>query len=220
MVSRDVLEDTAIVVGELATKKRSVGSNKSTQRTTHQKTDPRRDIREWTSPVEKRQGHNQPKGKGKGKGAGKGNQNQDQAGHPDEGGRQRRLNEFGMNRQRVEFVGDVQEHDDGFETPRADRAADVFWCSQLQKRHVWKCQVRQRKFFCRRAGALGASGHSRIEALQAQRRDASCGCMSRRSSNGLTLEVLCPRAQATLVPTEKVNYSMNLESVLRESLQH
>ena len=57
------------------------------------------------------------------------------------------MNEFGINRRRVEFVGDVQEHDDGFETPRADRAADVFWCSQLQKRHVWKCQVRQGKFF-------------------------------------------------------------------------
>ena len=39
-----------------------------------------------------------------------------------------------------------------------------------------------------------------------------------------TLEVLCPRVQwidyATSVPTEKVQYSMNLESVLGESLQH
>ena len=38
MVSRDVLEDTAIVAGELATRKRSVGSNKSTQRAIHHKT--------------------------------------------------------------------------------------------------------------------------------------------------------------------------------------
>ena len=30
----------------------------------------------------------------------------------------------------------------------------------------------------------------------------------------------CPVAYATSVPTEEVNYSMNLESVLGESLQH
>ena len=39
----------------------------------------------------------------------------------------------------------------------------------------------------------------------------------------LTLEALCPRAPmyyATSVPTEKVHYSMNLESVLGEYLQH
>ena len=40
----------------------------------------------------------------------------------------------------------------------------------------------------------------------------------------LTLEVLSPRAEwidyATSVPTAKVHYSMNLESVLGESLQH
>ena len=38
VVSRDVLEDTAIGVGELATKKRSVGLIKSTQRAIHHKT--------------------------------------------------------------------------------------------------------------------------------------------------------------------------------------
>ena len=36
-----------------------------------------------------------------------------------------RLGDFGMIRQKVEFVGDVQENDD-FETPRSDRAAYVF----------------------------------------------------------------------------------------------
>ena len=39
--------------------------------------------------------------------------------------RQRKLGDFGIKRQRVEFVGDVQENDD-FETPRLDRAAYVF----------------------------------------------------------------------------------------------
>ena len=37
VLSRDVLEDTAIGVGDLATKKRSVGLNKSTQRAVHHK---------------------------------------------------------------------------------------------------------------------------------------------------------------------------------------
>ena len=95
-----------------------------------------RDIRQWSNTSEKRQGHSQPKGKGKGKGKGKrkhpakGNHNQDQAGSPNEDG-QRTLGDFGVKRQRVEFVGDVQENDD-FETPRLDRAAYVF-CVQKCK---------------------------------------------------------------------------------------
>ena len=89
-----------------------------------------RDIREWSNTSEKWQGHNQPKGKSKGKGkgekkhTGKGNHNQDQAGSPNEDG-QRTLGDFGLKRQRVEFVGDVQENDD-FESLRFDRAAYVF----------------------------------------------------------------------------------------------
>ena len=69
-------------------------------------------IREWSTMSEKGQGHSQPKGKGKGKGKdkrthpGKGNHNQDQAGSPNEDG-QRTLVDFGLKRQRVEFVGDV-----------------------------------------------------------------------------------------------------------------
>ena len=35
------------------------------------------------------------------------------------------MGDFGIKRQRVEFVGDVQENDD-FESPRLDRAAFVF----------------------------------------------------------------------------------------------
>ena len=69
--------------------------------------------------VRERQGHNQPKGKGKGqckgmgkrKHPGKGNHNQDQAGSPNEDG-QRTLGDSGILRQRVDFVGDVQENDD------------------------------------------------------------------------------------------------------------
>ena len=93
-----------------------------------------RDIREWSNTSEKGQGHSQPKGKGKGKGKGKrkhpgkGNHNQDQAGSPKEDG-QRTLGDFGIKRQELNFVGDVQENDD-FETPRLDRAAYVFCIQQ------------------------------------------------------------------------------------------
>ena len=34
--------------------------------------------------------------------------------------------DFGIKRQRVEFVGDVQEHSGEFEMPRVDQAAYVF----------------------------------------------------------------------------------------------
>ena len=60
------------------------------------------------------------KGKGTGKIPRKGNHDQDQARSPDEETGQRKLNDFGIKRQRVQFVGDVHEHDDGFETPRED----------------------------------------------------------------------------------------------------
>ena len=89
-----------------------------------------RDIRAWSNTSDKGQGHSQPKGKGKGKGKGKRkhpgkeNHNQDQTGSPNVVV-QRTLGDFGFKRQRVEFVGDVQEYDD-FETPRLDRAANVF----------------------------------------------------------------------------------------------
>ena len=62
--------------------------------------------------------------------AGKGNHNQDQTGSPNEDG-QRTLGDFRIKRQRVEFVGDVQENDD-FESPRLDRAAYVV-CVQMCK---------------------------------------------------------------------------------------
>ena len=74
-----------------------------------------RDIREWSNSAEKGRGHNQLKGKGKGKDkrktCGKRNRNQDQAGSSDEETGQRRLDDLGVRRQRVEFVGDVKEND-------------------------------------------------------------------------------------------------------------
>ena len=88
------------------------------------------DIREWSNTSEKGQSHNQPRAKAKAKArvrkkhSGRGNHKQDQTGSPNEDG-QRTLGDFGIKRQRIEFVGDVQENDD-FESPRLDRAAYVF----------------------------------------------------------------------------------------------
>ena len=99
VVSRDVLEDTAIGAGELATKKRSVGSNQSTQRAIHHKTrcketfvngqTQRRKGKVTTSPKERER--EKGKGKGKGKSLRKGNHNQDQIGSPDEETEQRHI---------------------------------------------------------------------------------------------------------------------------------
>ena len=84
-----------------------------------------RDIREGSNTSEGGQGHNQQKsrskgeGKGKRKHPGKVNHNQDQ-----EDG-QGTLRDFGLKRQRVEFVGGVPE-DSGFEGRRLGRASYVF----------------------------------------------------------------------------------------------
>ena len=130
-MSRDVLEDTAIGAGESATRSRSVGFQQEYTNNSLLQDPLQRDIREWSNSAEKGQGHSQPKGKGRGRSKGKRkhlekeNRNQDQAGSPNEETGQRTLGDFGIKRQRVEFVGDVQENDD-FETPRLDRAACVF----------------------------------------------------------------------------------------------
>ena len=80
VVSRDVLKDTAIGVGESATKKPSVGSNQSI-----------------SGPAAKRHSRKQ----GQEKTSGKGNHNQDRAGSLNEDG-QRMLGDFGLKRQRIE----------------------------------------------------------------------------------------------------------------------
>ena len=131
MVSRDVLEDTAIGVGELATKMRSVVLNERTQRTIHHKARCKetfvneqtqlRNGKVTTSPKEKE--------KGKGKTLEKGNHNPNQTGSPDEETGQRTLSDFALKRQRVRLV-----YDDDFEVPREDQANYVL-CSQLRKRH-------------------------------------------------------------------------------------
>ena len=219
VVSRDVLEDTAIGAGGSGTKKPSWFKQEYMDNNPPQ--DPlQRDIREWSNSAENGQGHNQPKGKGKDKGkrkrSGTGSRNQDQTGSRDEETGQATLGDFGLKRQRVEFVGDVQENDD-FETPRVDQAADVF-CVQKCKRN---CQVRRREFF-------SSMQRSEEPAGTHEKRDPSTGevllavgCRDDRPivDSGSVVST-CPVDYATSVPTEKIHYTMNLESVLGESLQH
>ena len=183
-----------------------------------------RDIREWSNTSEKGQGHSQPKGKSKGKGKGKrkypgkGNYNQDQAGSPNEDG-QRTLGDFGIKRQRVEFVCDVQENDD-FETPRLDRAALCFaFKSAIEMRLIPRnCQVRRFKFL------MGVwSQRALIKKFDQSTREVlfAVGCRDDRPTvDSGSVVSTCPVDYATSVPTEKVHHSMNFESVLGESLQH
>ena len=167
-------------------------------------------------------GQTQPKGKGKGKGKGKRkhsgkgnhNQDQDQAGSPNEDG-QRTLGDFGLKRQRVEFVDDVQEKDD-FESPRLDRAA--FTSATVLRWIRGNCQVRRREFLMgmrSQRALLNKFDQSTGEVLFA------VGCRDDRPivDSGSVVST-CPVDYATSVPTEKVQYSLNLESVLGESLQH
>ena len=204
VVNSESLVDTVIGVGESAIKKPSVGLNKSARRAIHLKTPLQRDIREWSNTSEKGQGHSQPKEKGKGKGKakrkhpGKGKHNQDQ---------------------RVEFVGDVQENDD-FETPRLDRAACVF-CVQ-------KCKSVMLDSTGLPSSSTRVCGGSEEPAGTHEKFDQSTrevfvavGCRDDRPivDSGSVVST-CPMDHATSVPTEKLRYSIILESVLGDSLQH
>ena len=179
-------------------------------------------IREWSNSSAKGQGHNQSKGKGKGKRKhpGTGNQNEDQAGSLDEETGQRKFDDCGIKRQRIEFVGDVPEHNENFEAHKGDRAAYVF-CVQKSARGMtdWMelpsssksgVQVSEEP-----AGTQKIFYQSTGESLFAVR------CRDDRPivDSGSVVST-CPMDYATSIPTKKVHYSMNLESVLGESLQH
>ena len=64
------------------------------------------------------------------------------------------MGDFGIKRQRVEFVGDVQENED-FETLRLDRAAHVFCvpkCNSVTMDSTELPSSSKRVFFFRYAG--------------------------------------------------------------------
>ena len=143
--------------------------------------------------------------------------NQDQAGSPNENG-QRTLGDFGIKRQRVEFVGDVQENAD-FESPGLDRA-------------IYVCCVQKCNSVSMDPTELSSSSKKVCDGYE-----EPAGTHEIRSINGEVLLAVgyrddqpivdsgsvvstCPVVNATSVPTERVQHSMNLESVLGESLQH
>ena len=69
----------------------------------------------------------------------KGNHYQNQTGSPDEETGQHTLSDFGSEGQRVQFVGDVQRHDDGFEAPREDHTnyvSCVHRCGNAMSQHL------------------------------------------------------------------------------------
>ena len=145
------------------------------------------------------------------------NHNQDQAGSPDEESGQRRLDDFGFKRLRVQFVVDVHEHDDGFVMPREDRAVWVFVfivAKKTQSANVWMCQVRRGFQACRRV-----RGPAGIHVLKLDRTTGemlfAVGCRDVRPIvDSRNVVSTCPVDYATSVPTEKVNYSVIPESVL------
>ena len=152
------------------------------------------------------------------------NHNQDQAGSPDEETGQRRLEDFGIKRQRVVFVGNVQEHTDDSETSRVDRAAHEF-CVQKCKSVMtdWTALPCSSKRVCSgvHESDKPAGTHETKPDQSTGEVLFSVGCRGDRPivDSGSVVST-CPVDYATSIPTEKVHYSMNLGIVLRESLQH
>ena len=229
VVRRDDFEDTANGVGELATKKRSVGIKNSTQRAIHHKTRCKETFVSGQTQRRKGKVTASPKGKGKGKGKGKRKIQEmgtttrtrldlqtkelDSAGWMILGKNVRKLNLLVMS-----TAGDE------FEMPRVDRAAYVFrvhscksvMSDRLEMPSSWRRVVSSVQGSEEPAGTHETEpGKSKGEELLA------AGCRDGRPivDSGSVVST-CPVDYATLVPTEKVNYSMNVESVLGESLRH
>ena len=170
-----------------------------------------RKIREWTNTSQKGQGHSQRKGIGKGKGKGnrthpgKGSHNQDHAGSPSEETGQRTLGDCGIKRQRVDFVGDVQENDD-FETPRVDRAAYVFCvrtCNSVTMDSTELPSSSTRVFSGKQGSEEPAGTHEKLDQSTGGVLFA-VGCRDDRPFvDSRSVVSTCPVDYATSVPTEK-----------------
>ena len=129
------------------------------------------------------------------------------------------MGDFGSKRQRVEFVGDVQENDD-FGSLRLDRAAYVFCVQKCNSISMDPTELpRTSKRVC--DGYEEPPGtHEKLDQSTGEVLFA-VGCRDDRQivDSGSVVST-CPVDYATSVPTEKVQHSMHLESVLGESLQH
>ena len=132
---------------------------------------------------------------------------------------QRTLGDFAIKRQRAEFVGDVQENDD-CETPRLHRAVYVH-CVQTCKSVMMdstELPSSSKKFFDgseEPAGTHEKCDQSAGEVLFA------VGCRDDQPivDSGSVVST-CTVDYATSDPIDKVHQSLNLESLLGESLHH
>ena len=128
------------------------------------------------------------------------------------------MGDFGIKRQRVECVGDVQENDD-FETLRLDRAAFVFCVQECNSVTMDSTELPSSSKRVWDGSEEPAGTHEKFDQSTGEVLFA-VGCRDDRPivDSGSVVST-CPVDSATSVPTEKVHYSMNLESVLGESLQ-
>ena len=132
---------------------------------------------------------------------------------------QRTLGHFGVKRLRLEFVGDVQESDE-FETPRLDRAACVFCVRKCKSVMMDSTELPSSSTRVFDGSEEPAGTHEKFDQSTGEVLVA-VGCRDDRPivDSGSVVST-CPVDYATSVPKDKVHYSMNLEGVLRESLQH
>ena len=129
------------------------------------------------------------------------------------------MGDFGIKRQRVELVGDVQEND--FESHRLDRAAYVFCVQKCNSMSMDSTELASSsKRVCDGGHEEPAGTHEKFDQSTGEVLFA-VGCRDDRPivDSGSVVST-CPVDYATSVPTETVQYRMNLESVLVESLQH
>ena len=129
------------------------------------------------------------------------------------------MGDFGTKHQRVEFVRDVQENED-FETPRLDRAAYVFCVQKCKSVVMDSTELPSSSTRVFDGSQEPAGTHEKFDQSTGEVLFA-VGCRDDRPivDSGSVVST-CPVDYATSVATEKVHYSMNLESVLGESLQH
>ena len=121
--------------------------------------------------------------------------------------------------ERVEFVGDVQENDE-FETPILDRAAYVFCVPKCKSVMMDSTEVPSSSKRVSDGSEQPAATHEKFDQSTGEV-FCAVGCRDDLPivDSGSVVST-CPVDYATSVPTEKVHYRMNLESVLGESLQH
>ena len=126
---------------------------------------------------------------------------------------------FGIKRQRVEFVGDVQENGE-FESPRLDRAAYVFCFQKCNSVSMDPTELPSSSKRVSDGNGEPAGTHEKFDQSTEEVLFAVRCRDDRPIVDFGSVVSTCPVDYATSVPTEKVQYSMNLESVLGESLQH